>query len=192
MKKFSTSKGSLVRSLSLISFTFEEIYKVLQNFLVWGDLRFRDHKHFQCLLVSELELPLTSAESVEALPPAPLVRILDRGQSICPVIVVGHPLHPLTPADTNVQVAFDTVRSICHVISEILLGHEGWSSSLLNEGRSRNDRLRDLLANLRRVRDLLDLVAVGKVLDDERGVRGLLDLAELGRVKSLLELVCIV
>ena len=49
---------------------------------------------------------------------------------------------------------------------------------MLINGGSRNDKLRDLLANLRRVCGLLDLAAVGRVQTDGRRDLGLLVLAD--------------
>ena len=52
---------------------------------------------------------------------------------------------------------------------------------MLINGGSRNDKLRDLLANLRRVCGLLVLAAVGRVQTDGRRDLGLVDLADGSR-----------
>ena len=70
----------------------------------------RAHHH------GDLSDPLLASEE---LPPSPLVWILDWGQSIRPVQVVGNPVHPLTFADTNVHFHFSAFLSIGHVLSKL-------------------------------------------------------------------------
>jgi hypothetical protein len=119
LKRSSTSEGTRVCSLSLWSFTFEVHYKIVENINVRRECRFRNHKDLYCLLISELIEPLTSTLPIEELPPSPLVWILDWGQSIRPVQVVGNPVHPLTSADTNVHFLFSAFLSIGHVLSKL-------------------------------------------------------------------------
>ena len=52
------------------------------------------------LLFSELEQPLASAGSVEALPPAPLVWLIFEKDLLIVLTIVGYPIHP--PTDVNV------------------------------------------------------------------------------------------
>ena len=89
-----------------------------KNLVEWLSLRVRKRKHFKCLLVSELELSSLSAASVEDLPPAPLVGILDPGTRSASV---GHPCHPLVKFDATGHANVSALLSIYHVVGELLI-----------------------------------------------------------------------
>jgi hypothetical protein len=89
-----------------------------KNLVEWLSLRLRKRKDFKCLLVSELELSSLSAASVEDLPPAPLVGILEPGTRSASV---GHPCHPLVNFDATGHANVSALLSICHVVGELLI-----------------------------------------------------------------------
>ena len=89
-----------------------------KNLVEWLSLRLRKRKDFKCLLVSELELSSLSAASVEDLPPAPLVGILEPGTRRASV---SHPCHPLVKFDATGHANVSALLSICHVVGELLI-----------------------------------------------------------------------
>jgi hypothetical protein len=67
------------------------------------------------LHVSELKQPLTSAGSVEDLPPAPPLRIREIGNIVLVLVSVGDPINPPSHMNVRADMSFSTVVSIVPV-----------------------------------------------------------------------------
>ena len=111
-------RSSCSLNSSSLTYVTEVSNKGGNNLVEWLSLRLRKRKDFKCLLVSELELSSLSAASVEDLPPAPLVGILEPGTRSASV---GHPCHPLVKFDATGHANVSALLSICHVVGELLI-----------------------------------------------------------------------
>jgi hypothetical protein len=92
-------------------------------------------KDVEHLHVSELKQPLTSAGSVEDLPPAPPLRIREIGNIVHVLVSVGDPINPPTHMNVSGDMSFSTVVSILPVGFRLTSRHP---TKVINQLRNRD------------------------------------------------------